>query len=102
MTDPRRSARIARWTAFATTLLFGLYVALRLRTLPPAWRSNGRTIAAIAVLVWYYLAYRIVKHIAAALSLVGLLAAAAAAQTSLSIYADGRVVVRRTTTRPSA
>jgi hypothetical protein len=96
VTDPRRSTRIARWTAFGTTLLFGVYVAVRLRAMAPAWRAPGRTIAAMAVVVWYYLTYRIVKHITAALSLVGLLTATAAAQTSLSIYSDGRVVVRRT------
>ncbi|HUL02190.1 MAG TPA: hypothetical protein VLV16_03040 [Gemmatimonadales bacterium] len=96
VSPPGRATRIARWTAFGTTLLFAVYVAARLRGLPPAWRSTGRLVAAIAVVVWYYLTYRIVKHVATALSLVALVTAGASAQTSLSIYSDGRVVVRRT------
>jgi len=96
VSDARRAARTARWTALGTTLAFGVYLALRLRAMTPAWRSTGRTVAAVALVTWYYLTYRIVKHIAAALSLVALVVASAPAQTSLSIYSDGRVVVRRT------
>jgi hypothetical protein len=96
MTDPRRAARVARWTAFGTTLVFGGYLVLRLREMQPALRGTGRLVAAIAIVVWYYLTYRIVKQFATSLLLVVLLATGAAAQTSLSIYSDGRVVVRRT------
>jgi len=100
VSDPRRSARVARWVAFGTTVLFGVYVAVRLRALPPAYRGTGRTVATIALVVWYYLTYRTVKQFVAGMLLVVLAASGLAAQTSLSIYSDGRVVVRRTLPLP--
>jgi hypothetical protein len=35
-----------------------------LRPLPPVWRTTGRTVAALTVVIWYYLTYRIVKRVA--------------------------------------
>ena len=60
----RRASRIARWTAFSTTLLVAVYFAVRLRAVPPALQTTGRTVAGSAVIVWYYLTFRVVKRAA--------------------------------------
>ena len=60
----RRASRVARWSALGSTLLVGIYLAVRLRPLPPAWRATGRTVAALTIIIWYYLTYRIVKRVA--------------------------------------
>lgn len=60
----RRASRAARWVAFGTTLVVGVYVALRLRSVPPVWRATSRMISALAVVAWYVLTYRIVKRVA--------------------------------------
>ena len=67
MTDgdvERRASRVARWTAFGTTVLVGVHIAVRLRSVPPALQTTGRTIGALAVILWYYLTFRIVKRAA--------------------------------------
>lgn len=58
------ASRVARWSALGTTLLVGIYLAVVLRPLPPVWRATGRTLAALTVVIWYYLTYRIVKRVA--------------------------------------
>ena len=60
----RRASRLGRWAALGSTLLLSVYLALTLRSIPPAARATGRTIAAVAAVVWYYLTYRIVKRVA--------------------------------------
>jgi hypothetical protein len=60
----RRASRVARWWALGSTLLVGVYLAVKLRPLPPAWRATGRTVAALTIVIWYYLTYRIVKKVA--------------------------------------
>lgn len=60
----RRAARVARWSALGSTLLVAVYLAVMLRPLPPVWRTTGRTVAALTVVIWYYLTYRIVKRVA--------------------------------------
>ena len=65
MTPQERSAsRVARWSALGTTLVVGIYLAVVLRPLSPVWRSTGRTMAAVTIIAWYYLTYRIVKKVA--------------------------------------
>lgn len=59
-----RARRVARWSALATTLLVGVYLAVVLRPVPPVWRATGRSVAALTIVVWYYLMYRIVKRVA--------------------------------------
>jgi hypothetical protein len=59
-----RARRVARWSALGTTLLVGVYLAVVLRPLPPVWRATGRTVAALTIVIWYYLTYRIVKRVA--------------------------------------
>ena len=59
-----RARRVARWLAFGTTLLVVVYLAVVLRPLPPPWRATGRTLAAMTIVIWYYLTYRIVKRVA--------------------------------------
>jgi hypothetical protein len=58
-----RASRVARWSALGSTLLVAGYLAMRLRPLPPVWRATGRTIAALTIVIWYYLTYRIVKKV---------------------------------------
>jgi hypothetical protein len=60
----RQASRVARWAALGSTLLLAVYLAVTLRSIPPAWRATGRTIAAVAAVAWYYLTYRIVKRVA--------------------------------------
>jgi hypothetical protein len=60
----RSASRVARWSAFVSTLLVGIYLAVRLRPLSPAWRATGRTVAALTIVIWYYVTYRIVKKVA--------------------------------------
>jgi hypothetical protein len=60
----RRAVRLARWSAFGSTLLVGVYLAVRLRSLAPAWRETGRTVAVLTIVIWYVLTYRIVKRVA--------------------------------------
>jgi hypothetical protein len=60
----RRAARLARWSAFGSTVLVGVYLVVMLRPLPPVWRPMGRTMAALTIVIWYYLTYRIVKRVA--------------------------------------
>lgn len=60
----RQASRVARWSALGTTLLVGIYLAVMLRALPPVWRATGRTVAALTIVIWYYLTYRIVKRVA--------------------------------------
>ena len=60
----RRASRVARWSAFGSTLPVGVYLAVMLRPLPPVWRGTGRTLAALTIVIWYYLTYRIVKRVA--------------------------------------
>jgi hypothetical protein len=55
---------VARWSALGSTLLVAVYLAVMLRPLPPVWRTTGRTVAALTVVIWYYLTYRIVKRVA--------------------------------------
>lgn len=50
--------------ALGTTLLLGLYLAVTLRSVPLQWRSTARTVAAVAVVIWYLLTYRIAKRVA--------------------------------------
>jgi hypothetical protein len=59
-----RARRVARWSALATTLLVGVYLAIVMRPLPPVWRASGRTVAVLTTVIWYYLTYRIVKRVA--------------------------------------
>lgn len=59
----RRASRVARWVAFGSTLLVGIYVGLRLRAVQPAWRSTARAVCAVAVVTWYVLTFRIVKRV---------------------------------------
>lgn len=59
-----RAARLARWSALGSTVVIGIYLAVKLRPLPPAWRATGRTVAALTIVIWYYLTYRIVKRAA--------------------------------------
>ena len=60
----RRAARLARLVALVATVLLASYLALRLRTVSPAWLDRSRLICGISILVWYWLTYRIVKRIA--------------------------------------
>jgi hypothetical protein len=60
----RIASRVARWSALGSSLLVGIYLAARLRPLAPVWRVTGRTIAALTIVIWYYLTYRIVKKVA--------------------------------------
>ena len=60
----RTAARVARWSALGSSLLVGIYLAVRLRPLAPVWRTTGRTVAALTIVIWYYLTYRIVKKVA--------------------------------------
>jgi hypothetical protein len=62
--EERRARRVARWSALGATLLVGVYLAVMLRPLPPVWRATGRAVAALTIVVWYYLMYRIVKRVA--------------------------------------
>ncbi len=55
----RRAARIGRWVAMGTTVLLGLYFALRL---PPD--PTLRWVAAGAVLMWYVLTSIIARRVA--------------------------------------
>jgi hypothetical protein len=65
MTPQERTAsRVARWSALGTTLVVGIYLLVVLRPLSPVWRASGRTIAAVTIIIWYYLTYRIVKKVA--------------------------------------
>ena len=58
-TVARKAARIGRLAAIATTLPLAVYVAMSL----PLDRT-ARLVAAVAVVVWYLLCYRIAKRIA--------------------------------------
>jgi Na+-translocating ferredoxin:NAD+ oxidoreductase RnfD subunit len=60
----RTAARVARWSALGSSLVVGIYLAVRLRPLAPAWRATARTIAAVTNIICYYLTYRIVKKVA--------------------------------------
>ena len=60
----RRAARLARWSALGSTLVVGIYLAVILRPLPPVWQGSSRTIAALTLVIWYFLTYRIVKRAA--------------------------------------
>jgi len=60
----RKAARVARWWALGSTLLIGIYLVGMLRPLAPAWRDTGRTLAALTIVIWYFLTYRIVKRVA--------------------------------------
>lgn len=62
--EERRAARVARWSALGSTLLVAIYLAVRLGPLPAPWRAPGRTVAALTIIIWYYLTYRIVKRVA--------------------------------------
>jgi hypothetical protein len=60
----RRASRVARWWALGSTVLVGVYLAVMMRPVPPVWQTSGRTIAALTIVIWYYLTYRIVKRVA--------------------------------------
>lgn len=60
----RRAARLGRAGALVTTVLLAAYLALRLRSVAPAWIGRARVVSAVAVVVWYWLTSRIVKRIA--------------------------------------
>ena len=60
----RRASRVARWWALGSTLLVGVYLAVMMRPVPPVWQATSRTIAALTIVIWYYLTYRIVKKVA--------------------------------------
>jgi hypothetical protein len=60
----RRASRVARWSALGSTLLVGVYLAVILRPLPPVWQATGRGLAALTIIIWYHLTYRIVKRVA--------------------------------------
>ena len=63
----RRSTRLARWVALASTLALAAYVALRLLpVVPPAMQGAARALAAGAAVVWCWLTYRIAKEVALA------------------------------------
>jgi hypothetical protein len=62
--EERRASRVARWWAFGSTVLVGVYVAVMMRPLAPAWRATGRIVAGLTIAIWYYLTYRIVKKVA--------------------------------------
>ncbi len=104
----RRASRVARWWAIGSTLLVGVYLVVMMRPLAPAWRATGRIVAALTIahLVLSHLSNREegrtrmaemkLSAISRQLSvLLFLLVGPLAGQTSLSIYSDGRVVVRR-------
>ena len=78
--------------AVVTTLLVAGYVTLTLRSVAPASQTTARTVAAVAAVAWYLLTFRIAQRMA----FEWLKSMPLAGQTSLSIYSDGRVVVRRT------
>ena len=60
----RKASRVARWWALGSTVLIGIYLVVMLRPLAPAWRDTGRTLAALTIVIWYFLTYRIVKRVA--------------------------------------
>ena len=50
--------------AVVTTLLLAGYMMLTLQSVSPDWRATARLVAAVAVVAWYLLTYRIVQRIA--------------------------------------
>ena len=50
--------------AIVTTLLLAGYVMLTLKSVPATWQATTRVVAAVAVVVWYLLTYRIAKRVA--------------------------------------
>jgi hypothetical protein len=61
----RRSERLARWVALGSAVVLAAYVALRL--LPGVrapFRGTARAVAAVAVVAWWWLTYRIAKEVA--------------------------------------
>jgi hypothetical protein len=60
----RRAGRLARWVALLTTLIVAGYFSMRLRSVAPAWTERARITAAVAIVAWYWLTFRIVQRIA--------------------------------------
>lgn len=60
----RTASRVARWSALGSTLLVGIYLVVVMGPLSPVWRATGRTMAALTVVIWYFVTYRIVKRVA--------------------------------------
>jgi hypothetical protein len=61
----RRSTRLARRVALASTLVLSAYLAARL--LPGVarpFRGTARDIAVVALVAWWWLSYRIAKEVA--------------------------------------
>jgi hypothetical protein len=60
----RTASRVARWSALGSTLLVGIYLLIVMRPLSPVWLATGRTMAALTIVIWYFVTYRIVKRVA--------------------------------------
>ena len=63
-TRHRRAVRLARWVSLGSGLGFAGYLALMLRAVPAVWLGTGRTTAALALVAWCLLTYKIVKRVA--------------------------------------
>jgi hypothetical protein len=55
---------MGRLVAIVTTLVVAGYVTLSLRAVAPQWQATARTVAAVAVVLWFLLTHRIAKRIA--------------------------------------
>jgi hypothetical protein len=60
-----RVTRLSAAITVVSTALFAGYLALRLRSLPPASHDTARTVAIVSLVAWCWLTYRIVKRILA-------------------------------------
>ncbi|HXQ28217.1 MAG TPA: hypothetical protein VN848_03015 [Gemmatimonadales bacterium] len=60
----RRSAWLARWIAFGSTIAVAAYVAHLLPAVRPPLQGTARAVAAGAVVAWWWLTYRIAKEVA--------------------------------------
>lgn len=59
----RRSARLARWIAFGSTVALAAYVTRLLPAVRPPLQGTARAVAAAAVVAWWWLTYRIAKEV---------------------------------------
>ena len=60
----QRAARLGRTVALVTTLVLAFSLLFQLRSVAPAWLERARLVSAVAVIVWYWLTYRIVSRVA--------------------------------------
>jgi hypothetical protein len=61
----RRSARLARRVALASTLVLSAYLGARfLPGVERPFQGTARSVAVVAIVAWWWLSYRIAKEVA--------------------------------------